>query len=481
MKKPLQSPKTLRLRRKRRGVAIVLVLGALTILTVMLAEFQDETSAEFGSALSQRDALKAEYAARSAVNLSRLLIATEPTIRKALAPLFLMMKQGPPQIPVWDFADRVLGAFNDESGSEAFSSLASVNLAEGKNLGLEGAGFEVKIIDEDSKINVNVAARGDAFSQTRLGMQILGLTAGPQYNPMFEQRDKAGQFSDRGTICSAMIDWVDPDSEAYVCDVSNSAQQNGAEDSYYQLLKKPYPRKNAAFDSLEELRMVRGVSDDFWATFIDPDPTSPEKRVVTAWGQGVLNVNTANGQTLLAVVCSAAVDGTPVCNDPGEAAKFLSGVELMKGFTAGAPLFGSPKGFISAMKGKGMFAMAFEAMGLKPIAFKSETELMKAITIESKVFSIYVTGYVKSGQRETRVRVHAVVDFRGAPPPGLNPDALTKISALNDALNNAGGANGGAGGTEGTATDLPAGATDAAIAAAFQPSPGGNIIYYRID
>ena len=61
--------------RRERGVALVLVLGALTILAVMLTDFQDETSAELGSALSTRDSIKAEYAARSALQLSRLLIA----------------------------------------------------------------------------------------------------------------------------------------------------------------------------------------------------------------------------------------------------------------------------------------------------------------------------------------------------------------------------------------------------------------------
>ena len=101
-------------------MALVLVLGALTILTVMLTEVQDESSADFASALAARDELVAEYAARSAVNLSRLLIATEPTIRKSVGPLFLMMSGGkaPPQIPVWEFADQVLGAFNDADGDE---------------------------------------------------------------------------------------------------------------------------------------------------------------------------------------------------------------------------------------------------------------------------------------------------------------------------------------------------------------------------
>src|SRR5262245_45159426 len=101
-------------RSQHRRVALLLVLDALTLLTVMLAEFQDETSAELGSALSERDALKAEYAAKSAINLSRLLIAAEPTIRNSpgVGPLLMMAFRGQkPQIPVWAFADKVLGAF----------------------------------------------------------------------------------------------------------------------------------------------------------------------------------------------------------------------------------------------------------------------------------------------------------------------------------------------------------------------------------
>jgi general secretion pathway protein K len=471
-------------RDQQRGVAIVLVLSALTILAVMLAEFQDETSAELGSSLSQRDALKAEYAARSAVNLSRLLIATEPTIRKALAPLFLLMKQSPPQIPVWAFADQVLGAFNDSSGAQAFLDLAGVDVTQGKNLGMEGAGFEVTVVDEDSKVNINTPARGDAFSQARLATQLIGLMAGPQYDPLFDNRDADNQFSDRQTICGAIVDWVDPDQDAYVCDPhSGSAQSAGAEDSFYQQLKKPYYRKNAAFDSLQELHLVRGIGDDFWSTFVDPDPSHPDKRVLTVWGQGKVNVNTANPQTVLAVVCGSAVPGTPLCTDPTEAAKFLSVFDMVKAFTQGAPLFGSPKAFLSALKGQGMFGVALAAMGMKPIQLLSDSEMLKAITTESQVFSIYATGYVKVGKRETRVRVHAVVDFRGAPPPGApmglpgqptGADGGAPVNQVNQPNPLGAAANG-------LPPNLPPDATADAIAAAFQPSPGGNIIYYRIE
>lgn len=486
-----------RSRREQRGVALIMVLGAITVLTIMLTEFQDETGSELSSAVQERDSLKAEYAAKSAVNLSRLLLAAEPTIRKAVAPLFLLMRRGPPQIPVWEFADQVLGAFNDADGAAAFKGLAGVDISEGKNLGLDGAGFLVRVIDEDSKINVNGASRGDAISQARVGAQLLGLMTGTQYDPLFQNRDRDDQFSDRVAICSAVVDWADPDQEGYGCDPhSGMANTAGAEDSFYSLLKPQYQRKNAAYDSLEELRLVRGVGDDFWTTFIEPDPDKPDKRVVTVWGQGAINVNTANPQTLLAMICAFAVPGTALCVDPLEMMKFLSIMNVVKTFTQGAPLFSSAKGFINALKGQGMFGSVFAMMDVKPIQLLSDAEFAKSISTESKVFSIYATGVVKSGKRETRRRIHAVVDFRNAPPPGMSP-----LGALGGLADLAGGGGLGAGGALGVLGGVagPAGASrvqstaqqpvlDAndlslgdGISAVLKPSAGGNVLYYRVE
>src|SRR4051812_570455 len=342
--------RALRLRRRRRGMALILVLAALTVLTVMLTEVQDESSAEFGSALSARDALVAEYAAKSAVNLSRLLIAAEPTIPPSLTLVFALVG-GPRQIPVWAYADRILGAFNDLEGADSFTSLAGVDPKLGKNLGFKGGGFRLEIVDEDSKINFNVAARGDAFSQTRLASQIIGLIGPPQYSPMFEGRDADDSYTDRRALCSAIIDWVDPDQDQALCDpTSTTAQQAAAEDSFYQLLKQPYKRKNAAFDSLEELHRVRGVSDDFWATFIDPNPDVPDKRIVTVWGQGAVNVNTANPQTLLAIVCQASNNLALMCTDANEAQKFIMAMTMLRSFMPGLPVFKNAQEFVSALQ-----------------------------------------------------------------------------------------------------------------------------------
>jgi general secretion pathway protein K len=466
----------MRARRRRRGVALILVLSSLTILTVMLSEIQDESAVELASALSARDAVIAEYAARSAVNLSRLLIAAEPTIRKTLAPLFVMMKSAPPQIPVWEFSDRVMGAFNDAAGAEAFKALGGFDLTQGKNLGLVGAGFELRVIDEDSKINLNEPARGGAFGQARLAAQLIGLMGGAQNDPLFEGRDADGQFSDRQAICSSVIDWADPDQDSYVCDPTNpTAQSAAAEDSFYELLKKPYSRKNAAFDSMEELHKLRGFNDDFWATFIEPDPERPDKRTVTVWGQGTINVNTANPQTLLAFVCSAA-PAARVCTDAAEAQKFLMMVTMLRGAMAGVPLFSSPKMFVNALGNKGPFGEMFKAVGMEPVPFLSEDQAAKMIAVESKLFSIYATGVVKAGKRETRVRIHAVVDFRNAPPPG----AAMAMSQAGQLLNAQAGQN----------TTPPAGSQSTtpnpndpatALAALLRPTPGGTIIHYKVE
>ncbi len=462
-----------RARRARRGVALILVLSSLTILTVMLSEIQDESSAELGASLSARDALVAEYAARSAVNLSRLLIAAEPTIRTTLAPLFMMMRSAPPQIPVWEFSDRVMGAFNNVEGTEAFKALGNFDMSQGKNLGMSGAGFELRVIDEDSKINLNEPARGGAFGQARLAASLIGLMSGPQNDPLFERRDPDGQFSDRQAICSAIIDWTDPDQDSYVCDPNNpTAQTAAAEDSFYELLKKPYSRKNAGFDSLGELHKLRGFSDDFWATFVEPDPDRPDKRTVTVWGQGTINVNTANPQTLLAFVCAAA-PAARVCSDPAETQKLLILLTMLRGSTAGIPIFTSPKMFVDALASKGKFGEIFKGMGLEPVPFLSEDQAAKMVAVESKLFSIYATGVVKAGKRETRVRIHAVVDFRNAPPPGAAATAGLLAAAA--------GAATGTPPSSGSGAAASANDPSAALAALLRPTPGGTIIHYKVE
>jgi general secretion pathway protein K len=462
----------------QRGVALVMVMLATIVLTIFLADLQHESTTAFSAAITERERLKAEYHARSAVNLARLLISAEPLVRKAVAPMFALInpKGKAPQIPIWEFSAEVLGAFNDAMGAEAFQGLASVDPKTGEKLGLGAPGrFEVVIVDEDAKLNVNTAARSDPLSKLNLSIQLVGLFASPEYDPLFQQLDTDGQHSDRRTICSAIIDWADSDAELEPCDPSAGGPASGSEDNFYQTIGLGYFRKNAAFDSLEELRMVRGVGDDFWATFVDPEPRDPRKRVMTVWGQGKINVNTVNAQTLLALVCGNAVPETELCLDPLQAAAFMSTVSLVRSFTAGAPLFGSPGEFITTMKGQGMVGPWLAMAGVKPVVFKNDTAVKSMISTESKMFSIYAEGIVPGRERETRVGVHAVVDFRKAASPSqVLPGGLAgNVTGDLPPGQKPGGASGGAGSAEAAGAE--------AILSALHSNPAGQIVYFRIQ
>jgi general secretion pathway protein K len=459
--------KRARHRRRETGVALIMVLGAIAIMIVMLAEFQDDAGSEFAAATAARDSVQAEYMARSALNLSRLLVAAEPTMRQAIAPLFALAQRTVPQIPVWEYADRILGVFNAKEAAQDFMGLSGLDPSQGKNLGMHGGSFEVAMVDEDAKINVNMGASNE-IAHIRLARQLMGRMAPPQYNPLFERPDSTGNYSDRLSICSALIDWADSDEQQYSCDLTAAPSSNAVEDGWYQLLPKPYRRKNAPYDSLEELHMVRGVTDDYWATFVDPDPTNPRKRELTVWGQGTINVNTANPLTLYAIICSGAPQAE-LCTDSSgtQMQTFVTGVMMAQGMTMGAPLFGSVGDFIATMKGQGMLGPMLSALGMKPVVFASETDFAKSISTESKVFSVYAVGVVKGYKRETRVRLHAVVDFRPAPTLANLESAVAGAAAA-------------ATGTKPPPTSNAT--TDAnALQSALQPSIGGQILHFTIQ
>jgi hypothetical protein len=171
-----------------------------------------------------------------------------------------------------------------------------------------------------------------------------------------------------------------------------------------------------------------------------------------------------------------------VCADPVEAQKFLMMVTMLRGAMAGVPLFSSPQAFLNALSNKGPFGAIFKSLGMEPVPFLSLDQAGKMLSVESKLFSIYATGVVKSGKRETRVRVHAVVDFRNAPPPGAAP-LLNQLNQLNNAMNGQNGAL-----PPSTSPQNPAGGgapnpndPTTVLQALLKPAPGGTIIHYKVE
>jgi general secretion pathway protein K len=432
----------------RRGVALVVVITSIAILAVFVAELIENTTTDFHVATAERDRLKAEYLARSGINLTRLLIAREPQIRQAVGILLQPLYQGaqPPQLNVWDFADMLLAPFADAKNAEAMTATTGIDFGMMEGIRDAGGTFEVIAVPENSKINLNVPLffSGDDAKRST-AMQLFELLGGRQspdspYDPMFSARDPDGQYTTRLDIVSAMIDWWDYDEQRTLFDPGNgTVAVGGSEDDVYGQYADPYIVKNAPFDSLEEIRLIRGVGDDFWATFVDPDAEDPRKRKITIYGSGAVNVNLAEPDVLLARLCSFLTETPqPLCMDPFQLAAFMQLFTTLKSFVP-VPLFATPNDFLEFASGTGrvygVLTGFLTGMGMPqlvawtPVQISADQRqrIASAFLTEASIFTIQSTAYVG----RARAKMSMVVNFdRPWTPPRGVPGSMPALGVV---------------------------------------------------
>jgi type II secretory pathway component PulK len=121
------------------------------------------------------------------------------------------------------------------------------------------------LIDEESKININKAGQAllERFFKILLDFDEL----------------KAQE------LAACIIDWRDSDSEL-------SIPLGSAEDSYYTGLRYSYEAKDADFQAMEELFLVKGMDEQLFEKL---------KPYITIYGSGRVNLNTASGVVLAAL------------------------------------------------------------------------------------------------------------------------------------------------------------------------------------
>ena len=132
----------------------------------------------------------------------------------------------------------------------------------------------VTIEDEERKIDLNrlMLPNGNAPDEKRLAVfQRLLDTLGI---------DRA--------VADAVVDWLDNDENPRV---------GGAESPYYLGLPNPYQAKNDLFDTIGELRLVRGVTSEVFEKL---------RPFVTVSSSGLVNINTAPKEVLMSL--SAGTD-----------------------------------------------------------------------------------------------------------------------------------------------------------------------------
>jgi general secretion pathway protein K len=229
--------------------------------------------------------------------------------------------------------------------------------------------------------------------------QLSSLMDPPAFDHLFTDSYGSGQLTEREDIICELIDFTDDNED--LCDLSGSEDR-----SLYSSLEPSYERKNAPFDSLQEVHLVSGMNDDLWSAFVEPDSEDPSKRVMTVWGKGKINVNTAPIGVLLPVMWELAQDREETGLPPDymqylQLGYILQGVAMLRTFLP----FSRINDFIKAVENPESYGL----LGIPGIELSDEKKrrYRNVLTTRSTVFSIYSTATVG---RVTK-RIHMVVDM----------------------------------------------------------------------
>ena len=278
------------LRPRDRGVAMLIVITWLAMMIALVGEFTFGTNVDAAQAANARDELRAHYMARSSVNLSRLLIKiqqrfVEPVMGQAQKMLQSAMGSGAggasgsstPSAPaglgislrVTDYSDLLMGFFSGSKDEvSSLGGLIGLDISQAKGLGMKSGRFDAEITIEDGKIDLNCGAGIDSLNvstkprQVNVFRLLAGLTYSPRYDRMFSDSDNKGQFATRLDVARALIDWADVDEQMF-----SPEGAAAAEDYRYDADKDKYKAHDNRYDSLEEIKQVRGVTDEFLEAF----------------------------------------------------------------------------------------------------------------------------------------------------------------------------------------------------------------------
>lgn len=256
-----------------RGIALIIVMIAIFVLSVMAAVFATSMKVETKLAQNADHDQELLWLGRSGVELARYVLSEQMTI---------------PNEP-YDSLNQIWAGGPGGIG-ESNSPLAGLSL---DNYQVGDGTVSVKIVDLERKANINTVNLNPGELQQALTLMGVGA-------------DGISGISD------SILDWIGP---------PNSPRPAGAESDYYQSLDPPYYAKNAPMDDLSELLLIRGIRDHpeiYWggsptnqpparfqqklglvnSPFQMPDYPFGLTNIFTALSTGRININTADENVL---------------------------------------------------------------------------------------------------------------------------------------------------------------------------------------
>ncbi len=384
--------RTLRSNPASGSVALVLVLITLAIISTVVIEIMYRSQVAAMVVTNRRDSEKAYQLARAAVRWSMFRLQLD----KALDSI--------PVIPGTNYGGRkddllefqwavplpypfspaaVAAAMGNEAQVTKDTQTSSEKTQEAQQMEALGGSFLSVIHDESAKINLNDVGSGGFGTRTWSGAaEILeNLLLSPRFKGYFRN-------TDHRNVLWAIDDWTDMDSEV-------NHLGGGVEDVEYQTEDKNLHVKDGPFYSLEEVRLLKPMTDDLFRElkpFITVYPF--DARYPRGSGQPItpaskLNVNTAPLEIIAALFSREVF--------PGDQDRLTCAQELVT--------FRKTVVFRSALTGGTAPSFMDTATQLCKVSTGQGTSdlihpaVRNILSVSSETFSVEATGNVEDAQR----------------------------------------------------------------------------------
>ncbi len=231
-------------RRGERGMALLLVLVVVALLTSLLTELAFSTLIDLRLTETFRDNTRAYYLARGGVTAGRMILQEDHNNYDALEETW---SQGVASYPVGDGA------------------------------------VSITIRDLDGKLAINELVKNN-------NPQVLMVD---RFYRLFTALE-VEHLAEPAELTAALIDWLDTGDDPYLEILTDGLNipVSGAENAYYQNQQTAYSCKNGPVETLEELLLVKGFSEEL-LTIIAPH--------LTVNGKAKININTASNMVLMSL------------------------------------------------------------------------------------------------------------------------------------------------------------------------------------
>jgi general secretion pathway protein K len=270
----IRTPVALKLLNNDKGMALIMAVTAVVLISWIAMEVSYDSLVEYNVNANALSRLKAYYAARSGVELSLLRIKTyqqaQSQFGKQLGANSAMLDEIWKMPFAWPvpIPPELNGVDKDAIKTTLKESIMD-------------ASYTVTIEDEGSKIDLNDLASPSKVLQEAARRRLMQIfEAKLKDDEEFQHKYSGYRFDE---LINAIADWQ--------TDKRGSVSGNGDKRSVYRDYPEKFP-PNRAFRTVQEVRMVPGMSEDFFE-LIEP--------AITIYGMKAININQTTKEVIKSI------------------------------------------------------------------------------------------------------------------------------------------------------------------------------------